>query len=98
MAGDDTASNNGGTTNSQIVDATTLVDTLVAGLTPGASFALLDAVMAETVGLAMQNAVTRQQSAGMISTAAVSAVCARIAGAARPPLPPQPEPVPKPGS
>jgi ribulose 1,5-bisphosphate carboxylase large subunit-like protein len=92
-----------GTTNSQVVDATTIVDTLVTGLTPGASFALLDAVMTETIGMAMQNAVTRQQSAGMISTAAVSAVCARIAGVVPPPPPPPPSipplpPQPEPGS
>ncbi|MDQ0462814.1 hypothetical protein QO010_000562 [Caulobacter ginsengisoli] len=95
----DDATDSGGTVNSQIVDATTLVDTLVTGLTPGASFALLDAVMTETIGLAMQNAVTRQQSAGLVTSAAVSAACARIAGAVQPPpLPLPPQPAPEPGS
>lgn len=83
--------------NSQTVESAAVIDTLVTGLTPAASFAILDAVMTETLGLAMQNAVARQQSAGLIASAAVSAACARIVATREhrePLIPPSLQPMP----
>lgn len=74
--------------NSQAVEAAAVIDTLVTGLTPAASFAILDGVVTETLGLAMQNAVARQQSGGTIAQAALSAACARIVAAIAAPPPP----------
>jgi threonine aldolase len=75
--------------NSQALEGAATVDALVAGLTPSATFALLDGVLTETLALAMHNAVARQQTGGVIAQAAVSAACARIAASA--------DPLPEPG-
>lgn len=85
-----------GTVNSQIVDSVTNLATLVTGQAPSQAFAMLDAVMVETLGMAMYNAVSRQQNAGMVSNAAVTAACARILNtfAAVPEPPPPPVPTP----
>ena len=42
------------------------------------SQSLLDTVMAETVGMAMHHAVTAQNNARMVTSAAVTATCARL--------------------
>ena len=55
---------------------------------------MLDAVMVETLGMAMHNAVSRQQGAGMISSAAVTAACARMLSMPFPMPPPPPPPPP----
>lgn len=65
-------------TNDQVVDALATTDALVTGLGPSASMAILDAVMAETIGLAMHNAVSRQQQSSLASSAAITAACARM--------------------
>jgi hypothetical protein len=70
--------NEDGTTNSRIVDSVSSVVTLVTGESPAQSFGMLDAVMAETLGMAMHNAVMRQQAASMVSSAAVTAACAKM--------------------
>lgn len=83
--------------NSQALEGAATVDALVAGLTPSATFALLDGVLTETLALAMHNAVARQQAGSVIAQAAVSAACARIVAAAGPPpeAPPPPPPPPE---
>lgn len=85
--------------NGQILDSVADVVTLANGTAPSQAFAMLDAVMAETLGMAMYNAVSRQQGGGMIGSAAVTAACARMLGSpfgiAPPPSPPVP-PVPWP--
>ncbi|WP_271000102.1 RebB family R body protein, partial [Listeria seeligeri] len=67
---------------------------------PAQSFSMLDMVMLETLGTAMHNAVARQQGAGMVSNAAVTAACAKMINAPwpvppPPPLPPPPPPPPE---
>jgi flagellar motor protein MotB len=42
---------------------------------------MLDLVMAQTLGLAMQNAVTAQQNAQILNSAIVAATCTRILSA-----------------
>ena len=84
-------SNEPSTVNTQIVDSVTGVVTLLAGQAPSQSFVLLDAVMAETLAMAMQNAVSRQQGASVVSSAAVTATCAKML-MANPPGPPPPQP------
>jgi len=83
-----------GTVNSQITDSVTQVVSLLTGEAPSQSMGMLDTVLLETLGMAMHNAVSRQQHSHMTSAAAVTAACARMLQA-RPPGPPPPPP-PKP--
>ncbi|AOJ11545.1 RebB family R body protein [Burkholderia mayonis] len=80
--------------NSQIVDAVSNVVTLTTGQSPSQAFGMLDAVLLETLGMAMHNAVSRQQSAGMINSAALTAACAKILAVPFPVPPPPPPPAP----
>jgi|AGTN01.1.fsa_nt_gi U5 snRNP spliceosome subunit len=85
--------------NSQMIDSVTGMVTLLTGQAPSQAFGLLDAVMVETLGVAMHNAVSRQQNAGMISSAAVTAACAKMLAVPFPePPPPPPPPAPAPPS
>ncbi len=84
------------TVNSQIVDAVSSVVTLSSGQAPAQSQGMLDAVLLETLSMAMYNAVNRQQSAGMIGSAAVTAACAKMLSAPFPIVPPPPPPGPPP--
>lgn len=88
--------NDAGTVNDQVVDSVNSVTTLISGQSPAHAFAMLDTVMVETLGMAMYNAVNRQQNAGMVGSAAVTAACARMLNAypAYTPPPPPPTPVP----
>jgi hypothetical protein len=85
------------TVNSQIVDSVTGVLTLAAGQAPSQAFGMLDAVLLETLGMAMHNAVNRQQNASLVGQAAVTAACAKMLGVPFPvppaPLPPAPPPL-----
>ena len=84
-----------GTINSQVVDSVSNVITLTTGQSASQAFGMLDAVMLETLGVAMHNAVHRQQSSGMINSAAVTAACAKIlATPIGPPRPPDKKPDP----
>lgn len=85
-----------GTVNSQVVDAVSSVVTLSSGQSPSQSQGMLDAVLLETLSMAMYNAVNRQQSAGMIGSAAVTAACAKMLSAPFPVMPPPPPPGPLP--
>jgi Killing trait len=90
--------NDQGSVNSQIVDSVSDVTTLASGLAPTQAFGMLDTVMTETLGMAMYNAVSRQQGASMIGSAATTAVCAKMLSTPfpfeipppRPPVPPSP--------
>jgi Killing trait len=88
------------TVNSQITDSVSSVVTLSTGQAASQARGMLDAVLLETLGMAMYNAVHRQQSAGMISSAAVTAACAKMLAAPfpieQPPTPPGPPPEVKP--
>ena len=66
------------TTNSQITDSVTQSNTTVIGQAPASTQGLLDAVMAETIGMSMHNAVSAQQNSQMMGSAAVAATCARL--------------------
>lgn len=71
--------------NSQVVDTVAAILTLSTGNAPAASFAMLDLVATETIGMAMHNALARQQAGAMVASAAAAAICARI-GAGQPPF------------
>lgn len=64
--------------NDQIVESVADVVTLNIGEAPSQSSAMLDVVMAETIGMSMYNAVSRQQSSSTVSSAAVTAACAKM--------------------
>ena len=86
-----------GSVNDRVTDSVSSVTTLLTGQSPSQAFGMLDAVMAETLGMAMHNAVGRQQGAGMVSSAAVTAACAKMLQAQVPqpvPTPPSPPPPP----
>lgn len=70
----------GSTINSQVTDAIAALDTLTAGLGPSTSAAMLGIMGADSIALAMLNAVARQQADATIGSAALAAVCARLAG------------------
>jgi hypothetical protein len=87
----------GSSVNGQIVDSVADVVTLNSGLAPTQAFGMLDTVMTETLGMAMYNAVSRQQGSSMIGSAATTAVCAKMLSAPFPhDVPPSPPP-PTPG-
>jgi hypothetical protein len=86
-----------GTVNARIVDSVAVNATLLTGQSPSQAFGMLDTVMAETLGMAMHNAVMRQQAGSMVSSAAVTAACAKMLQApitisVSPPPPPPPPP------
>lgn len=90
-----------GTVNDQVTDAVTQSCVGVVGISSSQGMAMLDAVMAETLGMAMHNAVGSQRGMQMLSAAAVTATCARILGVVQipppkvvPPAPLPPAPVP----
>lgn len=67
-----------GTVNDQITDSFTQTTTHVVGNSPSETKSMLDTLMAETIGMAMYNAVTNQHNAQMVSNATVIAACARM--------------------
>jgi hypothetical protein len=82
--------------NSQVIDTVAAVLTLSTGGGPAASFAMLDVVATETIGMAMHNALARQQAGAMIASAAAAAICATM-GAVPPPAPAASPPPPPAG-
>lgn len=74
------AAGGGSTINSQVTDAIAALGTLTVGLGPSTSAAMLGVMGADSMALAMLNAVARQQADATIGSAALAAVCARIAG------------------
>ena len=69
---------NDSTVNSQITDSVVQVHSATASHGPAETFAILDLVMTETVGMGMHNAVNAQQSMQMMASAAITATCARM--------------------
>lgn len=67
-----------GTVNDQITDSYSQTIGAVLGNSPSGTKGMLDALMAETVGMAMYNAVTNQHNAQLVSNASVIAACARM--------------------
>jgi hypothetical protein len=59
-------------------DAAASLDTLALGVSPSQSLAMLSAVMAQTLGMAMYNAVGAQQNASTVRGAAITMACAGI--------------------
>jgi len=74
------AGNGGSTINSQVTDSIAALNTLTAGLGPSTSAAMLGLMGADSIALAMLNAVARQQADSTIASAALASVCARLAG------------------
>jgi hypothetical protein len=67
-----------GTVNHQITDSVTQTMAHVVGHSPSETKSMLDALMAETIGMAMYNAVTNQHNAQVVGNATVIAACARM--------------------
>lgn len=67
-----------GTVNHQITDSVTQTMAHVVGHSPSETKSMLDTLMAETIGMAMYNAVTNQHNAQLVSNATVVAACARM--------------------
>ena len=74
----------GSTINSQVTDAIAAINTLTEGLGPSTSAAMLSVMRADSIALALLNAVARQQADATIASAALAAVCARMAGTSLP--------------
>lgn len=70
----------GSTINSQVTDAIAAINTLTEGLGPSSSAAMLSVMGADSIALAMLNAVARQQADATIASAALASACARLAG------------------
>ncbi len=96
-----------GSVNSQITDSISQTVALLTGQAPAQSMGMLDAVLVETLGIAMHNAVMRQQNGQMVTSAALTAACAKMLQTpiglikpppAPPPAPPPPPPAPPPPS
>lgn len=91
-----------GQVNGMILDSVADTVTINTAFAPSQSFAMLDTVMIETLGMAMYNAVSRQQGGSMVGAAAVTAACAKMLQAPitssphRPSPPPHIEPLPTP--
>lgn len=71
-------SDSGAPNSNRMLDLASDVDTLVIGTSPAQSFAMLDAVMTQAVGMAMFNAVHAQQTAAITRNAAVTMACTVI--------------------
>jgi hypothetical protein len=81
--------------NSQITDSITQVNTSAIGQCSAQSMAMLNTVMAETLGMSMHNAVNAQHNSQMTGAASTTSTCARmlnIFGATFPPGPGPPGP------
>ncbi|MBI9076661.1 MAG: RebB family R body protein [Desulfatibacillum sp.] len=71
--------------NSQITDAITQLNSLMVGKSAPQSMAIMSAVMADTMGMALHNAVSTQHHAQMIGGASTTSTCARMLGVLAPP-------------
>jgi hypothetical protein len=76
----------GSTVNSQVIDSIAAINTLTEGLAPSTSAAMLGLIGADSLALAMLNAVARQQADATLRSASLAAVCARLAGTPVPSL------------
>ena len=87
-------------TNDYILSSVTDVQQLLKGSANSQSVAMLNNVMAETIGMSMHNAVTAQHNAQMLNSATTTTTCARILSVmgAQPPAPPPPGNAPAPAA
>ncbi len=74
---------------------------LLRGAANSQSIAMLNSVMAETIGMSMHNAVSTQHNAQMLNSAATTSTCAKILSVigvmpGQPPVPPPAPPTPTP--
>lgn len=77
--------------NESMFDSLIELQNLLKGTAGSQSMAMLNNVMAETLGMSMHNAITTQHNAQLVNTAATTSTCARILSAA-----PRPAPAPAP--
>ncbi len=66
------------TTNDVITDSVTQTNTLLTGMAAPHGMALVDITSAETMGMAMHNAISAQQNAQLTTNASVTATCAKM--------------------
>ncbi|MGI0116771.1 RebB family R body protein [Zooshikella sp. RANM57] len=66
--------------NSQISDSVKQLNNFIQENTTSQTARLLDIVSAETLGMAMHNAISAQQNAQMSNTASATATCAKLLG------------------
>ncbi len=83
-----------GTVNDMITDSVATTSTLLTGSAPPQGMAMLDVVSAETIGMAMHNAITAQQNAQLTANASITTTCARMLSME--PVPPPPSPTTNP--
>ena len=79
--------------NSQITDTMTQLNSAILGGSSAQSMALVNAVMADTLGMTMHNAVSVQHNSQMIGSASTTSACAKmlsIVGGSLTPGPPGP--------
>ena len=69
----ETAAPGGNAVNDQVLDAISALETLNVGSAPAAGAAMLGLMGADSVALAMLNAVSRQQADGTIASASIAA-------------------------
>ncbi len=69
---------NDGTTNDQVTDSISQLNTLLLSASAPQSLALLDVTGAESMGMALHNAVSSQHNAQISAGAAITSVCAKI--------------------
>ncbi len=80
--------------NSQISDTITQLNTALVGGSSAQSMAIVNAVMADTLGMTMHNAVSVQHNSQMIGGASTTSACAKmlsIVGGSLVPGPPGPK-------
>ncbi len=68
------------TVNSVITDSVTQNNTLLTSIAAPQGQALVDLASAETMGMAMYNAISAQQNAQLTTNASVTATCAKMLG------------------
>ena len=89
-----------GSVNDLVVDAVDRSQQETVGASAESTLAMLESVAAETIGLALHNAVTTQHNMQMVSNAAVTAACARMVNTTTAPVinvtPKVPTPTPAP--
>lgn len=69
---------NSSSVNDQVTDAISQLNTLLISSSAPQSLALLDVAGAESMGMAMHNAVSNQHNAQISSGAAITSVCAKM--------------------
>jgi hypothetical protein len=79
-------------TDNDVYNSVAGIQQLLKGAADSQSLALLNNVMAETIGMSMHNAVTAQHNAQMLGSATTTSTCARILSVMGVKAPPPPVP------